>query len=795
MCTCQINITRVDSRNMSSHINPSTKKMEKPHISDKLGVWIINFRWWFIAGILIFVSISAFGLQFLELKTDSRIWFGKNNPQLQALNELENTYTKINNVFIAIEPENGDVFTQRTLSAIEELTTASWQIPYSNRVDSITNFQHTYAEEDDLIVENLFSGEEILPKNKLDRIRKIALNDPSLVDRLISSKGNVTAININIVLPGKSHKETRETTYFVRNLLDNARQKYPDINFYLTGGIPFDNAFGEATEHDLSTLMPIMLLTLALVMWWLLRSLAAMIATMLVIIMSCITAMGLAGWLGIALNPASGIAPTIILTLAIADSIHILVTMLRNMQQGQTKQQAITGSLRINMHPVFITSTTTAIGFLSMNFSDAPPFHDLGNIVAIGVMAAWLFSIVFLPSIIAILPIRLSKPKEANSHLIDMCADFVISNQKNIFIGTIIAIILLVTGIPKIDLDDNFMKYLDESYEIRRASDFVQQNLTGMDSIEYSLSAGTPGGINHPEYMNTLEKFSEWYRNQPHVVHVNTVTEIIKRLNKNMHNDDESYYKIPENKNLAAQYMLLYEMSLPYGLDLNNQINIDKSATRVTVTLKDATAKELRNLDEKARNWLTENAPPSMFTYGSGLSVMFAHVSERNINSMLTGSLLALLLISVLLIIALKSFKFGLISLVPNLAPAFVAFGIWGYLVGKVGLAAAVLIALTLGIVVDDTVHFLSKYLRARRELSLNTNDAIRYTFHTVGTAMWVTTVVLVAGFSTLSTSGYKVNADMGILSALTIVLALLLDFLFLPTMLMYLDNKTIKRK
>jgi len=231
-------------------------------------------------------------------------------------------------------------------------------------------------------------------------------------------------------------------------------------------------------------------------------------------------------------------------------------------------------------------------------------------------------------------------------------------------------------------------------------------------------------------------------------------------------------------------------MSVPFGHDLNNQINVDKSATRMIVFLKENTAKDQRAMDAKARQWFKDNAPPHMFTYGSGLSIIWAHISKRNIESMLGASFGALVLISAILIIALKSFRIGFLSLIPNLAPAFMSFGIWGMLVGQVGLALSVIVSLTLGIVVDDTIHFLSKYLRARREKELQPTEAVRYAFNTVGTAMWVTTLALVAGFSILSFSGFNINSQMGLLSAITISLALLLDFLFLPTLLMKIDKK-----
>ena len=269
-----------------------------------------------------------------------------------------------------------------------------------------------------------------------------------------------------------------------------------------------------------------------------------------------------------------------------------------------------------------------------------------------------------------------------------------------------------------------------------------------------------------------------------------TITDILKRLNKNMHAGDDAFYKIPESRELSAQYLLLYEMSLPFGLDLNDQINVDKSATRMVVTIKDIRNRELREMDEKAQEWLKNNAPQSMRQLGSGISIMWAHISKRNIEGMLIGSFLALVLISALLIVALRSVKLGLLTLIPNLVPAFMAFGIWGYFVGQIGLAVSILVALTLGIVVDDTVHFMSKYLRARREMGKDPESAVRYSFHTVGSALFITTIVLVAGFSILLLSGFKVNSNMGLITAITITIALVIDFFFLPPLLMKVEEK-----
>lgn len=757
---------------------------------DVFGQWVVKNRWWIIIATIIILVTAASGIRFLTINNDTRVFFSEENPQLQALEALENTYNKIDNVLFVIEPHDGNVITRETLAAVAELTEGSWQIPYSSRVDSISNFQHTEVEEDDLIVEDLVQNAVSLSDEEIERIKAIALTEPRLVDNLISASGHVTGVNVNVLAPGKSMNETKEVADFARRMADDFRQKYPDITLYLAGGVIFDNAFGEASEKDMVTLYPMMFLTLVFIVGILLRSFFGTLTTFIVILFSMITGLGLAGWFGISITPASVNAPVLILILAVADSVHMLVTMFQHMRQGKAKSEAIAESVRVNLVPVFLTSVTTAIGFLTMNFSDVPPFRDLGNIVAAGVMSAFAYSVFFLPAIMVVLPLR-TVPKDNTSYRsCDGLVNFIINRRKPLFFGTLVVIVVLSAGLLDIQFNDDFVKYFDKSFDIRIANDFVEENLSGLDRIEYSLESGETGGINNPEYLATVEKFANWYREKANVVHVSTITDTMKRLNKNMHGNNESFYRTPEQRDLAAQYLLLYEMSLPFGLDLNNQINVDKSATRMIVTLKDMTATGLREMDEEAREWLKLNAPDNMYTYGSGLSIMWAHITGRNIKSMIRASFWALVLISGILIFALRSPKLGLLSLIPNLAPALMAFGIWGIIRGDVGLGLSIIVSMTIGIVVDDTVHFLSKYLRARREHDMNPSNAVRYSFNNVGAAMWITTVALVTGFSVLMFSGYRMNSDMGLMSAITITLALAFDFLFLPALLMKVDRK-----
>jgi len=754
---------------------------------------VLKWRWLILLASVVVVVVLAAGGQRLSITNDSRVFFSDDNPQLLAFEALENTYSEANTVLIGIASREGDVFQRETLMAVESLTEQSWQLPYSSRVDSLTNYSHSRGEEDDLIVEDLVQDAAALDDAALAHIKDIALNEIQLVNRLVAEDGGATGLLVNFVMSEDHSVAVPEIMDQVWPMIEAAREAYPGVEFHVTGSVTTSQAFGDATLDDMVTLGPIIVLALMIVLTIMLRSITGTIGTLLIVLFSAMSAMGLAGWFGMVLSPGSAGAPTIIMTVAIAHSVHVTWSTVQAMRRGLAKRDAIIDSLRINLHPVFLTTVTTAIGFLSMNASDAPPFHALGNIVAMGVVSAFIFSVTFLPALLSVLPLRTRPMREGKSEFFDRFGGFIVGRRKPLLLVMGGIVIALAAGVPQVELNDNWTNYFSERYEFRRDTDFVSQNLSGVEYFEYSLESGRDGGITEPEYLAKVDAFAAWYRGQDKVVHVAAFSDIMKRLNKNMHGDDPDWHRIPDNPELAAQYLLLYELSLPFGRDLNDQVNVAKSSTRMTVVARDLSAREQRAMDERAVAWQKANIPAHMVTEGSGLSIMFAHISQRNIDSMLRGTIGAMALISLILIFALKSLRLGLISLIPNFVPAAMAFGLWGYAIGHVGVAASVVTAVTFGIVVDDTIHFLSKYLRGRREHGHNPQQAVRYAFNVVGHALWTTTAVLAAGFAVLATSGFEVNWSMGLLTCITIVLALVADFFLLPPLLMLLDRSTKK--
>ncbi|MBE4191895.1 MMPL family transporter [Vibrio parahaemolyticus] len=736
------------------------------------------------------IIVATIGGKNLYFRGDYDIFFDGTNKQLLAFDEIQTTFAKTDNLAIVIAPEDGDIFTPQTLSLIQKITVDAWQVPYSSRVDSIANYQHTEAFDDDLLVEDLLYSEYELTPERISKVKSIALSEPVLKSALVSEKGDVTVVNITVQLPEMDKTaEVEEVVSSINAMIDRYQRAYPDVTFHKAGIIAMNHAFMTAAQDDSSTLVPTMLVVILVFLTIMLRSILSVIATLIVIIGSVMATMGISGWAGMFLSTATVNVPTLIMTLAVADCVHVIATMRQSMKNGFTKVQSIERSIALNFVPILITSVTTAIGFLMMNMSDSPVLRDFGNLSALGVMVACFLSVTLLPALLKLLPIHVKmEMSQDQKHVMDRLGDFVVSQRRALLPLSVAVIVVCASLIPLNKVNDESVEYFGQRNEFRQAADFMEERISGMTNISIAIKTNESQGIAAPDFLNTIGEFSSWLRDQPETDHVATLADVYKRLNKNMHGDDEAYYSLPQARELAAQYLLLYEMSLPYGLDLNNQINVDKSSIKMVLTVANLGSVELVDLENRIYQWFAEHAPQYQVV-ASSPSLMFAHIGETNMASMLSTLPITLVLISALLIFALRSVRLGLISLMPNIAPAVIGFGLWALISGEINLGLSVVVTLTLGIVVDDAVHFLSKYQRARRE-GQTAEQAVRYAFHTVGRALWITTVVLVAGFSVLAMSSFRLNADMGQLSAIVIFIALVVDFLFLPTLLMLFDKK-----
>ncbi len=749
---------------------------------------ILRYPWILLLLLLVLAFGASFGGKNLYFRGDYKVFFSHDYGPLQDFEEMQRIFNKNDNISVLVVPQNGDVFTNENLTLLAELTEQAWQTPFSSRVDSVVNFQHTWSEDDDMIVEDLVQNPQDLTPAELQRIRNIAINEPNLNGGLVAADGRAAVVNITVQIPDTTNNtaEVIEVVDFVKGLTNELSSRYPQAAFYHTGVIPMNYSFATEGQKDMATLVPAMLGLIVLMLAVMLRSVLAMLATVLVLILTISVTMGLGGWLGFFLSTGTINVPIVVMTLAVADCVHLIASAQFAMREGRSRSEAIRFALDLNLMPVFITSATTAVGFLTLVLSESPVLADFGILSAIGVMVAFALSVTLLPVLLLLLPVRVKVSPEHHGGM-EKFGGWVVRHQRTLLPVTALLMLIFGSLVTLNVVNDEATKYFAKGTDFRDSVDTQEAYLSGTQTIDWALYTGEAQGVNDPAFIAKTEAFAEWLRQQPEVDHVTTLSDTFKRLNKNMHGDDESYYRIPQDRELAAQYLLLYEMSLPYGLDLNNQLNVDKSSTRLTSTLKNLGSKEIVALEDRARAWFAENAAGIRLTAASP-GLMFSHIGETNMDSMIISMIAALILISALLVVALRSLRLGAISLIPNLGPALVGFGIWGLISGEINLGLSIVASMTLGIIVDDTVHFLAKYKRARDD-GKDAEAAVRYAFSSVGRALLITTVVLVAGFSMLAFSAFRLNSDMGLATALIIFIALLVDFFFLPAFLLRLDK------
>lgn len=755
---------------------------------ERYAVWAPQHPWLLLLVSLLITIACGAGLVGLRFDADTRTFFGHDNPQYIALTNLEQRFGRANSLVFIVTAKNGNLFTPENLGAVEELNERAWFVPFSTRVDSIVSYQSTRAEGDEIVVEPLFEDAASMDQAALDDLRERALATEDLTAWLLASDARVTGILVTIRNPGQSRDEVSQVVNFAHQVQADFQAKYPGIEIRLSGGVMADATFAEAGFRDLKELAPIMLglIVLTLILGY--RSIAATWITLLVVGLSVFCALGVAGAFGITINSATGGAPVVIMTLCVADCVHLMAYAKQEMSRGLDRRAALTQSLRFNMVAIFMTSVTDVIGFMALNFGDSPPLQELGNIVSVGVMAGFLFSITLAPALITLMPSSLSLREMRGQAFVRRIAGFLINRRNRLFAILTVAIVLLGSGTTQIVYDDDFINYFSEDYAFRRDTDYLQNNLTGLQVLQFVLPAGETEGVTEPEYLRQVDAFAEYLRSHPNVAHVHAVSDVVKRLNKNLHGDDPAYEVIPDSRELVAQLLLFYELSVPFGQDLTTQIDLTKSATKLTASLVHVSSAQIRAIGADAEAWMKANTP-DIYSPATGLSMAYAYLSKTNVEAMIDGTFVALTLIAFTMFLVLRNWKLSLLSLLPNLFPAVAALGLWGWLHGEVNLAVSVIASITFGIIVDDTTHFFAKYAFDRKN-GARPEVAMRNAIEDVGMAVLLTSVVLVVGFIVLATSGFQISVHMGLLTAITIVIAVFAEFMMVPALLLWFDRR-----
>lgn len=752
---------------------------------------LIKYRYLSIGLVLIAVCLLATGLTKLTFNPDLETYFPEGHPAVIRYNEIDDMFIPTDNLIIAVHSNEGTLFNGDSLKVIEELTRKSWTIPYSVRVDSLTNYSYVKSVNDDLIVEPFIEEAEKKSIEFIEKRKDLVAGEDIIYKSLISEDKKTSVVSIIVDPPGPNKEDQNsELINYILGFIEPIKESNENLDIRLLGNPYLDYISPRIVKAEMPVVMPLMLLLIFLIVFLMIRSYVAVLATFVVILMSLIATFGSIGILGNPLNQMVTTIPILIITLALADCIHLFSIYFQNRVKGISSKESMEKSLEMNIQPLFLTTISTCIGFLCLNFIEVAPLRDFGNAVAIGIGFAFIFTIFFIAPIVSFFEVKTASKVTKQTRFSTSVGSFILKNgNKLIFSITSISFLILLC-IPMNELDENPTQMYAEGFTSFSSDTlWLDEKLSVTFPVNF-LATNEEGQVSDPDFLKILDKFSVWLEEREQVNHVTSLANNMKNLNKSMHGDDPEWKKIPENADLSAQYLFFYEMSLPMGLDLNSSISQDRKSTKISATLKDMSANEFKEFNNEVLGYLQQNNLENMISEPSSFRVIFTYMVEAIVNSLLYGLFIGILLITLIIGLFFRSYLLPALSIFPNILPIGMGFGLWGLFVGDVGFMVAVGMGSTLGVIVDFTVHFLSKYELARKEFKKSVEESVIYSFETVGFALIIMTVVLALGFSVLNLVTFIPIQDFAKFSVICFTGGLIINFLFLPNLLMKFDKR-----
>ena len=752
---------------------------------------LIKFRYLSIGLVIIVVCLLATGLTKLTFNPDLETYFPEGHPAVIRYNEIDDMFIPTDNLIIAVHSNEGTLFNGDSLKVIEELTKKSWTIPYSVRVDSLTNYSYVKSVNDDLIVEPFIEEAEKKSIEFFEKRENLVAGEDIIYKSLISEDKKTSVVSIIVDPPGPNKEDQNsELINYILGFIEPIKESNENLDIRLLGNPYLDYISPRIVKAEMPVVMPLMLLLIFLIVFLMIRSYVAVLATFVVILMSLIATFGSIGILGSPLNQMVTTIPILIITLALADCIHLFSIYFQNRVKGISSKESMEKSLEMNIQPLFLTTISTCIGFLCLNFIEVAPLRDFGNAVAIGIGFAFIFTIFFIAPIVSFFEVKTASKVTKQTRFSTSVGSFILKNgNKLIFSITSISFLILLC-IPMNELDENPTQMYAEGFTSFSSDTlWLDEKLSVTFPVNF-LATNEEGQVSDPDFLKILDKFSVWLEEREQVNHVTSLANNMKNLNKSMHGDDPEWKKIPKNADLSAQYLFFYEMSLPMGLDLNSSISQDRKSTKISATLKDMSANEFKEFNNEVLGYLQQNNLENMISEPSSFRVIFTYMVEAIVNSLLYGLFIGILLITLIIGLFFRSYLLPALSIFPNILPIGMGFGLWGLFVGDVGFMVAVGMGSTLGVIVDFTVHFLSKYELARKEFKKSVEESVIYSFETVGFALIIMTVVLALGFSVLNLVTFIPIQDFAKFSVICFIGGLIINFLFLPNLLMKFDKR-----
>jgi len=749
---------------------------------------IIKFRWVIAILIPLITVMMASSLKNLEFEGSYRIWFGEESKILKDYDNFRAVFGNDDAITIAFKVEDG-IFNKETLQVVENITRKLWETEYIARVDSITNYQYVHADAeypDEIIVENLIEELDTLSQSDLKRKKEIALAEDLIVGKLISSDAKTTMI-VGRMTPKAGNDP--EVSFKLRDaaleIIKPEIEKH-GIKFYLNGGPIINTSFIEIAQHDGGTFTPAVILIAMFLLLLVFRKFSLSLLSISVVVFTFLIVLSIQVMLGFKLNNFTANIPVFVVAIGIADAMHLLWIYIVARKKGMDNEASIQYTVSKNFLALLLTSITTAVGFASLSISNVVPIKTLGIATASAAILAFVLTILFVPALLAILNPKIkvqTKEENKNQNISKWYVAFILGNNTKILFVSGFLFVAIGLGIFKANVDSNTVRYFKENVPFRITTNFIQDNLTGPMSYEIIVDSKENDGIKNPKFLKTIEQFyTEFYAQYPDVRHISSLMDVVKTFNEVM----DGSKTIPEDKNLIAQYLLLYSLSLPQGMEINDKMDINERLFRVSASINMVdTSKDLEMI-EWAESWW-DKTPYSAEI--NGQTKMFAHMQHDVTNTLIYSITLAVALISIIMLLIFKNLKMLPLFIAPNILPIALVVGVMGWLDIDIDMGVAIAGAIIIGVAVDDTIHFMVKYVESRKRGD-NLQESLEYVMSYAGSAIIFTTIILSIAFLVFILSDFNPNYHFGIVTATALIIAVIVDLVALPALISKIDDR-----
>lgn len=751
--------------------------------------------------VLAFVAAIATQLSKVYVDTSTEGFLSPDHPEIVTYNEFREIFGRDELLVVGVEVTSfSEPFFARFQQLYDQLDR---EVPHTESVDSIINARNVYGVDDELIVEDLFEHWPETPE-QLEAIKDIINTQALYKGFFISPDMGLATIVIRLRYlddAGDPESDSRrsavdqqitEVLENVNRVVDEHRDK--GLSIHIAGSPAVVDLLKQSMLSDMKLFVKIVVAIIAAVLFALFRRISAVIFPLLTVTLSVVTTVSLMTAFGQPIQMPTAIVPSFLLAVGVGDSIHFLTLFYRHFDQHGDKQQAIAYALEHSGLAMFLTSLTTAFGLGSFASADILPIANMGIYTAIGVMLAFLFTVLVLPACVALAPIKRNplqledtKPKHPTviDRLIDGAIHLSCSYPKTIVICCVVLLISSVVSASMLKFSHNPLVWLPDDLPIKHSIQKIDSDLGGSISVEVVVDTNVDTGIYEPKILQVIDRLSaeisEYENEHFKVAKVLSITDLLKETNKALHANEQDHYRLPDDRALIAQELFLLEIS--GAEDLYRLVDRQYQLARVTITIPWIDSLHYGPFMEHLEARFTEELGDDVDITITGLVPLLGSTVRSVIVSTATSYAIAFGIITLTMMVLLESVKYGFISMFPNLLPIIIVMGVLNLAGVPLDMFTMLIGSIAIGICVDDTVHFMHHFRRYLKR-GHSVEESISHTLHTAGRAMLVTSLVLCSGFLIMIFSAMNNLTNFGIYTGLSIALAVMADFLLAPALM-----------